>query len=412
MLTHKEFIDDAMANYGSLPDETNPLYKKYSLGIPLPDNGHAQEDGLAEPLSLQISEKTKIRFDAVVSEGSAKSFNDSITVVRAEDIEEKLLEAKLFKSGDDRLAAYSNAHSKYFIIIDPKGREIQTLNILFLNGGMLPVQVMVNAGRESKLGVFEIYASEPGSKGTIVVLHEISAAEGSEIEINALHNENASSNVVNLYKAKVSDNAKLSANFAYNGGALTKSRGIVDSTGSDSMVEINEIAFGTGEQRFDLSNHISNTAPRSRTTLNSGAVLDGKSQCMLKGFAKVEKGTKGCFSRITERGILLSGDAHIDALPDMSIDYSNEVKATHSAATSPIDREAMFYLESRGLEESQARKMFITAFISKYMSNISNGAASEIAMSVMLEKLERGTFGSMSDLTARGVWISKMGVDV
>ena len=188
---------------------------------------------------------------------------------------------------------------------------------------------------------------------------------------------------------------------------MTESRGIVDSSGIESRVEINEIAFGTNEQKFDLGNSISNTKPRSHAQLNSGAVLDGKSQCILKGFAKVEKGTKGCFSRITERGILLSADAHIDALPDMAIDYSNEVKATHSAATSPIDKEALFYLESRGLEEGQAKKMFITAFISKYMSNMSNGAASEISMSVMLEKLERGTFGVIPDLTARGVWISK-----
>ncbi len=41
------------------------------------------------------------------------------------------------------------------------------------------------------------------------------------------------------------------------------------------------------------------------------------------------------------------------------------------------------------------------------MSNITNGAANEIAMDVMLQKLERGTFGVMSDLNAKGVWISK-----
>lgn len=406
-MSHKEFIDDAIANYKSLPLETNYLYKKYTLDIPMPETDSAQGASKAEHVSQQISERTKLKFDAIVSGSFARSTNDSIKILKADDADEKFLNGKLFKSCDDKFAAYSNAHSKYFIIVDSTASKAQSLSLLFLNNGPLPVQIIVNAEKKSKITLFEIYASESESKGSVVALHEILASEGADVEINALHNENANSNVVNIYKASISDNTKLRANFVYNGGLMTKSRGIVDSSGTDSKVEINEIAFGTNDQKFDLSNSMSNTKPRSYVQLNSGAVLDGKSQCMLKGFAKVEKGTKGCFSRITERGILLSGDAHIDALPDMAIDYSNEVKATHSAATSPIDQEALFYLESRGLEEGQAKKMFITAFISKYMSNITNGAASEIAMAVMLEKLERGTFGVLSDLNAKGIWISK-----
>ncbi len=407
MQSRQAFLDDAIANYRSLPLETNPLYKKYCLDVPLPEDGGSNDSVNADAVANQISERTRIKFDAVVSASRAISANSSVRIVEAANAEEKFLHEKLFKSSEDKLAAYSNAHSKYFIIIDSDERRPHAINLLFLNSGTLPVQVIVNAKSGSKVSIFEVFASESKSAGSVVALHEIIAGEGSDVEVNVLHNENASSNVVNLYKASVASSTKLRANFIFNGGLMTKSKGIVDSSGTESDVEINEIAFGSNEQRFDLGNSLANTKPRSRVQLNSGAVLDGKSQCMLKGYAKVEKGTKGCFSKITERGILLSGDAHIDALPDMSIDYSNEVKATHSAATSPIDREALFYLQSRGLGEEQAKKMFITAFISKYMSNITNGAASEIAMSVMLEKLERGTFGVMSDLSAKGVWISK-----
>ena len=55
----------------------------------------------------------------------------------------------------------------------------------------------------------------------------------------------------------------------------------------------------------------------------------------LKGYAKIEKYTKGAFSNINQRGIIISEKAHIDALPDMSIDYSDQVSATHSAALLP-----------------------------------------------------------------------------
>ena len=407
MLSREEFVKDALSNYGELPQEPNPLYKKYSMEVSLPESNHAKDSKELERISRQVSESTKIKFDAIVSGETSKSNSDLVKVLKWEDLYAHFDGKKLFKSSDDKLAAYVNAHSRDFLVINAEGKEDKRVNLLFLNSEALAVQVIINAAAGSRVNVFEIFVSESEKKGAVAVLHEINAADGSEVEINALHNEGRETDVVNLYKADVGNSTKLRANFVYNGGHVTKSRGIVDSSGTESIVDINEIAFGNGSQRFDLSNSISNTRPRSHAQLNSGAVLDGNSQCMLKGFAKVEKGTKGCFSRITERGILLSPDAHIDALPDMSIDYSNEVKATHSAATSPIDKEALFYLQSRGLEEAQAKKAFIIAFMSKYLSNMTNGAASEIAMDVMLQKLEQGTFGVISDLNAKGVWISK-----
>ena len=132
VLTRKEFMDDALENYKSLPLETNEWDKKYTLDRPLPEHYVAQENPRAESVARQISERTRINFDAVVSGSYAKSFDDSIRIVKAEDVSEAFLEGKLFKSRDDKLAAYSNAHSKYFIMIDSKGRKERSMNLLFL----------------------------------------------------------------------------------------------------------------------------------------------------------------------------------------------------------------------------------------------------------------------------------------
>ena len=64
VLTRKEFMDDALENYRSLPLETNGLYKKYTLDIPLPEHYVAQENPKAESVARQISERTRINFDA------------------------------------------------------------------------------------------------------------------------------------------------------------------------------------------------------------------------------------------------------------------------------------------------------------------------------------------------------------
>ncbi len=413
MDTYKEFVDEANAYYRSLPIETNEIYKKYYVNIKLDGFGAEDEvdinknESETELLALDIAEKTKIKFNAIISDHSVKSFDKDLKISDSESVGIASLTDKMFKSSEDKLAAFSNANSNRFIFIELGDSEHKKVNLLFVNRCSLNVQVMVKTGKKSDLTVLEFFASASDADSLVTALHETNIGEDSNVEINMVHNENDRVNIVNLYKARLHDRSKLKANFVYSGGCATKTRTHVDSDGIDSNAEITEFAFGAENQRFDISTAITNKKRRSAAILDSGAVLDGSSQCMLKGFAKVENGTKGCLSRITERGILLSKDAHIDALPDMSIDYSDEVKATHSAATSPIDEDALFYLQSRGLEEKVAKRMFIIAFVSKYVSKMNDGISSEIAMSIILDRLEGGIPGNIPGITANKIWKSR-----
>ncbi len=413
MKSYQEFVEDAIQNYKTLPAEPNDIYKKYTLHIPFDETEKEVEVDISkheadmERFSKALTDKTRIKFDAIISSHSVKNFNKGIEITQSSKVDFKKLENKMFKSKDDKFAAFSNAASKQFVFIDVEEGQKKRVNLLFVNSRNLPVQIIINAKKNSTLELFELFTSDGNSNAVVTALHEINEENGANVEVNVLHNENETTHIANLFKAVAKDDAKLRANFIYSGGAGTKSRGVIDSAGANSEVDITEFAFGVKNQKFDLGTYIENTKPRSIARLESGAVLTGSSYCMLKGFAKVHKGAKGCLSKITERAILLSKDAHIDALPDMAIDYSNEVKATHSASTSPMDKEALFYLESRGIGEKSAEKIFITSFISKYISKIKDGLASEVAMSVMLDKLEKGSLGNIPEITTSGIWMAR-----
>ncbi len=403
-MSYADFVKEATQYYQSLPYEGNDLYKKYCVSIPLPEKYGTGPDGIDSFVNL-ITEKTRVKFDAIITDSSAKSLNGMIRIVKAEETDDRVRESKIFRSVESKLAAYVNGHAQYFVLIEmPKGSK-EKFDILFANSGSLSVQIIVTLQEGSGLRLSEIYASNSREGSTVSVMHEISAGRSSEMELNALHNENEKTSVLNLCKANAVDGARINANYIYCGGSATKAVGILDSHGHSSRIDVTEFAYGSVSQNFDLNTIILNSTPYSIADLNSGVVLDDASKCMLKGFAKVSEMAKGANSRITERGILLSKDAHIDALPDMAIDYSNEVKATHSAATSPIDEDALFYLTSRGIDEEKARKLFVTAFIAKYISRIDDPVIKEIAMSVMLDKLDTKAFGIISDITPRNIWM-------
>lgn len=61
------------------------------------------------------------------------------------------------------------------------------------------------------------------------------------------------------------------------------------------------------------------------------------------------------------QNILLTDDANINSKPELEI-YADDVKCSHGSTTGELDEEGMFYLQSRGVNPTEAKKMLINAF--------------------------------------------------
>jgi Fe-S cluster assembly protein SufD len=66
---------------------------------------------------------------------------------------------------------------------------------------------------------------------------------------------------------------------------------------------------------------------------------------------------------------MLSDAARADAIPSLIID-ERDVYAAHAASAGPLDKAALFYLMSRGLPESEARRLMIEGFLSPVIDSI------------------------------------------
>jgi Fe-S cluster assembly protein SufD len=69
------------------------------------------------------------------------------------------------------------------------------------------------------------------------------------------------------------------------------------------------------------------------------------------------------------RALLLSDQAEMDAKPELEI-YADDVKCSHGSTIGDLDEEAMFYLRSRGLNETEARALLIEAFVGALFDEI------------------------------------------
>ncbi|MBP9850227.1 MAG: SufD family Fe-S cluster assembly protein [Candidatus Peribacteraceae bacterium] len=114
---------------------------------------------------------------------------------------------------------------------------------------------------------------------------------------------------------------------------------------------------------------------------NVFAARRGGGEIMLKGVAEqhalavcngmieiTEQGT-GTDTYLTEDVLMLDATAKVDAIPGLEI-RTNDVKASHSATVSRVTAEDLFYLQSRGIDGTVARTMFVDGFLSDLTNSI------------------------------------------
>lgn len=73
-----------------------------------------------------------------------------------------------------------------------------------------------------------------------------------------------------------------------------------------------------------------------------------------------------CDGRQNHRAVILSDKATVSATPQLEI-WADDVKCAHGSAIGPLDREQLFYLQTRGLSESEAKKLLLSSFFSDLM---------------------------------------------
>ncbi len=416
--TYGLFVEDAVQRCKSLPEEQNALYKRNFVSIgpeaimetfKSAESSPQETRESLEGLAKSLFGNSLIKFDAIIGGGGYVIGPNAkyITVLVPSEIKIDLLEKKLYKSSDDKLAALIHVFTNKFVFIDlPRGVRAN-MNIMFVNAGRpLAAQVMINCGEESELELFEWYASGAKGKSASVVMHESTLHPYSKVHIDAIHNEDDSTIVGGLSKYKVGRSATLRLNYFYNGGLHTKVKNQFDAVDIDGSVHANELIFGSGAQKFDISSYMENGAQSTTAELHSKAVLMGESSCIMKGFARIPFGSKNAKSFVHESGMLLDKRAYLESIPAMSID-ENEVKATHSSATGPIDDELLFYLMSKGLDGGRARKLLVEGFFSSSVGRFKNDSAKLATASLVADKISTGNFGGKLNVTMENIWVGR-----
>jgi Fe-S cluster assembly protein SufD len=130
-------------------------------------------------------------------------------------------------------------------------------------------------------------------------------------------------------------------------------------------------AGGPG-QHLDYDTTQEHAAPNTNSDLAFRGVLAAGSTAVWRGMIKVDPGAQQTDAFQESRNLLLSPEAHADAIPGLEI-LADDVRCTHAAAIAQVDKDQLFYLTSRGLNEATAKTLVIEGFLESLVERLAEG---------------------------------------
>ena len=163
------------------------------------------------------------------------------------------------------------------------------------------------------------------------------------------------------------------------GEAHVKARVLMDKPGGS--VRVLCLFFGK-KGTFKLETEVIHDAPNTFSRTLVKGVLDGNAVANYEGLVTIRKGAKNADADLNERAILLSPHARAGAIPRLEV-LENEVKAGHGATVGKVGEEELFYLATRGLARSEAKKLIVRGFLESFVDEFPPAEAKEIRSALL-----------------------------
>jgi len=267
------------------------------------------------------------------------------------------------------------------------------IHILYITGEhSRPVvtypRTLVVAEAMSEVSIIETYISLGEMNHFTDPVTEIALAEGATVRHSRLLLENKRAyHVGHVRVAHQRDSNFESVAYAA-GGGLVRVDLEVELSEPGASATVNGLYVTSGEQHIDNLINIDHAAPHTTSRLYYKGILDDRSRAVFGGTVFVREGADKTDAHQEDKNLLLSHEAEVDSKPALEI-YADDVKAGHGATAGAIADEALFYMQSRGLDADTAMQFLVRGFASEITDTVSVEPLREWLEQHTLEALPR-----------------------
>jgi Fe-S cluster assembly protein SufD len=272
-----------------------------------------------------------------------------------------------------------------FLLYVPAGARLEEplkLTVSGAAGEEIEWRALIVLGEGAEAEVWERYASDGDGLFNGVV--ELVVGDGANLRYVCEQERSTAAWVFATQRAEVGRDASLDWVALGFGSARGKVRMETKLAGRGSSAKVTGAYAGDGTQHLDYDTTQEHAAEDTTSDLAFRGVLSERATAVWRGMIRVDQGAQRTDAFQESRNLLLSTDAHADAIPGLEIE-ADDVRCTHAAAVAQVDPEQLHYLRAHGLGDEDAKRLVIEGFLQALVERAKEGPIRE-ALQGELEK--------------------------
>lgn len=254
----------------------------------------------------------------------------------------------------------------------PKDAKIESpIQFLFVSedGRAAFPRVLVVAENFSEATIIETYARSEETSYLTDAVFEISVADEAKFQHYRVQRESHEAFHVGTTGAEVHRGSVYDATSITLGARLSRHDVSVKFQTEAGEAFVDGLYMVGGSQHHDTHSIIDHQLPNCQSHQTYKGIVDGRARAVFNGKVFVRENASGTDARQSNKNLLLSNDARVDTKPQLEI-FNDDVKCAHGATVGQLEEEELFYLLSRGLNESLARNLLTYGFAEEIVNKI------------------------------------------
>ncbi|MBD2409650.1 Fe-S cluster assembly protein SufD [Nostoc calcicola FACHB-389] len=247
---------------------------------------------------------------------------------------------------------------------------------------------LVVAEGGSQVTLVEEYTNRRGAEGAekerylTNAVTEVWVGENAEVSHTRVEREGGEAFHIGKTAIAQSRDSRYTCHAITFGGRLSRHNLEILQTGEQTQTTLNGLTMISGKQLADTHSAIALNYPYGTSKQLHKCIVGDRAHAVFNGKVFVPKPAQLTDAAQLNRNLLLSSKARVDTKPQLEITADN-VKCAHGATVSQLEDDEIFYLQSRGIDENDARKLLINAFAAEIINQIPVPSLREILLNTV-----------------------------
>lgn len=302
---------------------------------------------------------------------------------------------KLVSTETDSFAAMNSSFWKEGLFVHvPSNTTVSTpLFILHINDTnqeqvIAHTRLLTIVESGSKLSIIEKFNTIGEHAALHTFSEEIIVKENAGLEYCKIQNDTGKSYQVANTNIQQADSSRVDTFTLILSGQIIRNNFTITIAGENCESHFNGLYMVNGNTLADNHTVVDHQKPNSFSNEMYKGVLDGNSKAVFNGKIFVRPQAQKTNAFQSNRNISLSTSAAINTKPQLEI-WADDVKCSHGCTIGQLDEEAVFYLQSRGIDKATAQGMMLYAFTAETLKTISNDTLKAYVDSLISERLHK-----------------------